>query len=140
TCQAIAKLIVRDGEGVTKLVHLMIRNAVSTAEAEKAARSIADSYLVKTAIFGQSPNWGRIIAAIGYSGAKFDLSKLRLMFNELVIFENGDVVRKNESSANSELITNEIDITVDLGTGTRDYFMWTSDLSYDYVKINAHYI
>lgn len=139
-CQAIGKMVVKDGEGATKLVHVVVKNALTDNDAIKVARCVADSYLVKTAIFGQSPNWGRILAAVGYSTAKFELSKIRLLINELVIFENGDVHRANESKAGSEMLTPEMQITIDLGIGRKDYFVWTSDLTCDYVKINANYL
>ncbi|MEJ5285126.1 MAG: bifunctional glutamate N-acetyltransferase/amino-acid acetyltransferase ArgJ [Brevinematales bacterium] len=139
-CQHLAKMIVRDGEGATKVVKIEVKNALTEIDAYKITRAIADSYLVKTAIFGQSPNWGRILAAVGYSGGKFELEKLKLYFNDLLIFENGKVIHENESRAGSEMITNEMTITIDLDLGRKDYFVWTSDLTCDYVKINANYL
>jgi glutamate N-acetyltransferase/amino-acid N-acetyltransferase len=139
-CTDMAKLLVKDGEGASKLIKITINNAMTAGDAEKAARAIADSYLVKTAMFGGSPNWGRIVSALGYSGAKFDVSKLKLYINDLVIYENNTVNRPNKSQATSEMIPNEIHITLDLNLGNKSYFMWTCDLTYDYVKINAHYI
>ncbi len=139
-CQNIAKMIVKDGEGASKLIHIEIKEALTANDAEKIARAVADSYLVKTAVFGQSPNWGRILAALGYSGAKFELSKIKLQINGLVIFENGDVNHANESKAGSEMLSPEIEIIINLGIGRKDYFMWTSDLTCDYVKINANYL
>lgn len=139
-CQNMAKLVVKDGEGATKLVHIVVNNALTSSDAEKIGRAIGDSYLVKTAIFGQSPNWGRILAAVGYSGAKFDISKIKLSMNDLVIFENGDVNKANESRAGGEMVSPEIKLTIDLDMGRKDYFMWTSDLTCDYVKINANYL
>ncbi len=139
-CQQLSKMIVRDGEGATKVVKVEVKNALTDSDAYKITRAIADSYLVKTAIFGQSPNWGRILAAVGYSGGKFELKKIKLYFNDLLIFENGEVIHENESRAGSEMITNEFTITVDLDLGRKDYFVWTSDLTCDYVKINANYL
>ncbi|MGC8765205.1 MAG: bifunctional glutamate N-acetyltransferase/amino-acid acetyltransferase ArgJ [Brevinematia bacterium] len=139
-CQWLAKMIVKDGEGATKVVRINVKNALTEADAFKIARAIGESYLVKTAIFGQSPNWGRIIAAIGYSGGKFDLKKLKLYFNDLLIFSDGTVVTENESKAGNEMTSNEMAITVDIDLGRREYFMWTSDLTCDYVKINASYL
>ncbi|MCX7820578.1 MAG: bifunctional glutamate N-acetyltransferase/amino-acid acetyltransferase ArgJ [Brevinematales bacterium] len=139
-CQHLAKMIVRDGEGATKVVKVEVKNALTEIDAYKITRAIADSYLVKTAIFGQSPNWGRILAAVGYSGGKFELDKIKLYFNDLLIFENGKVIHENESRAGSEMISNEMTITVDLDLGRKDYFVWTSDLTCDYVKINANYL
>lgn len=139
-CQDVAKLLVKDGEGSSKLLHIIVKNALTATDAEKATRAIADSYLVKTAMFGSNPNWGRIVAALGYSGAKFDIKKLKLYINEILVFENNEVNRPNVSTATSEMISNEITITLDFGLGNKSYFFWTSDLSYDYVKINAQYI
>ncbi len=139
-CQTLARMIVKDGEGASKFIDISIKNAVTADDAEKIARAIGDSYLVKTAIFGQNPNWGRILAALGYSGADFDLSLLTLQINDLVIFEKGDVNRANESKASGELLSPEIRIGIDLGIGDKDYFLWTSDLSCDYVKINSNYL
>ncbi len=139
-CQKMGKLIVKDGEGATKLVYIRVIHALTVSDAEKIARVIADSFLVKTAIFGNSPNWGRIMGALGYSKTKFDPQKVKLMINELLIFENGEVNRQNESKASAEMIPNEVNITVDLGLGHQEFFVWTSDLTYDYVKINAHYM
>lgn len=138
--QYLAKMIVRDGEGATKVVKIEVKNALTDEDAYKITRAIADSYLVKTAIFGQSPNWGRILAAVGYSGGKFELDKLKLYFNDLLIFENGIVNHNNENKAGSEMISSEMTITVDLNIGRKDYFVWTSDLTCDYVKINANYL
>ncbi len=139
-CQMLARLIVKDGEGASKFINISVVNAERASDAEKAARAIGDSFLVKTALYGQNPNWGRIIAALGYSNARFEIQKLSLKINDLVIFENGDVNRANESLAAGELLSPEIRITLDLGIGKKKYFLWTSDLTCDYVKINANYI
>jgi len=139
-CQALAKMIVKDGEGVTKFIQIRVLNALTSSDAEKVARAIGDSYLVKTAIHGQNPNWGRILAAAGYSGAKFESSHLKLSINDLTIYEKSEVNRANESRLSSEMLSPEINITLDLGVGKKDFFLWTSDLSCDYVKINSHYI
>lgn len=139
-CQDIAKMIVKDGEGATKIFQVAVKNAAAHSDAQRIARAIADSYLVKTAVHGQSPNWGRILAALGYSGGRFELDKLTLSINGLVIFEKGDVNRANESRAGTEMLSPEIVITLDLGVGRRDYSVWSSDLTTDYVKINANYL
>ncbi len=139
-CQSIGKLIVKDGEGASKIIHINIKNAFTSSDAEKTARAVADSYLVKSAIFGQSPNWGRILAAVGYSGAKLELLMLKLYINDLLIFENGDVNKANESKAGGEMLSPEIQITIDLGIGKKEFYLWTSDLTCDYVKINASYL
>jgi glutamate N-acetyltransferase/amino-acid N-acetyltransferase len=139
-CQEVAKMIVRDGEGATKLVKIDVKNALTSTDAEKIARSVADSYLVKTAIFGQNPNWGRILAAMGYSGAKFELERVVVSLNEHVLFANGEPQKSGIVQADVAMRENEITITIDLAIGHKDYFVWTCDLSHDYIKINAHYI
>ncbi len=138
--QEMSKMLVRDGEGANKLVFLTVKGAKTVADAQKACRAISDSYLVKTALFGNSPNWGRIMAALGYAHVKFNLEKIRLSFNDHVLYENQKVNTVELSNAVTEMIANEMDITLDLGAGNKEYYMWTCDLSYDYVKINAHYI
>jgi glutamate N-acetyltransferase/amino-acid N-acetyltransferase len=139
-CQSLAKMIVKDGEGATKVVKIEVKNSITEMDAVKIARAIADSYLVKTAIFGQSPNFGRVLAAAGYSGGKFDLKRLKLYFNDLLLFSDGEIVHENVSRAANEMITNEMTITLDLNLGRKEYFVWTSDLTCDYVKINASYL
>lgn len=140
TCQEMAKLVVRDGEGANKLITVHVKGAKTPQEARKACRTIADSYLVKTAIFGNSPNWGRIMAALGYSGVKFQLEKIKLFINQHLVYEQEKVNTAELSAAVSEMIANELEITLELGAGSKEYYVWTCDLSYDYVKINAHYI
>jgi glutamate N-acetyltransferase/amino-acid N-acetyltransferase len=139
-CVSAAKLIVKDGEGANKIVKIEIKHGLTMTDSKKIARAVADSYLVKTAVFGNSPNWGRVLAAIGYSDAKFDLGRLVFSINGLPILEKGEQNRANISKANGEMIQNEITFTIDLGLGYKEYYLWTCDLSYDYVKINAHYI
>jgi len=139
-CQEIAKQIVKDGEGATKLVKIEAIRALTSTDAEKIVRSVADSYLVKTAIFGQNPNWGRILAAMGYSGAKFDLERVVVSLNNIVLFENGEPQKEGISRADVLMRENELTITIDLNIGHKDFFVWTCDLSHDYVKINSHYI
>ncbi|URA11304.1 bifunctional glutamate N-acetyltransferase/amino-acid acetyltransferase ArgJ [Thermospira aquatica] len=139
-CQEIAKMIVKDGEGATKLVKIDIKNALTSTDAEKIARSIADSYLVKTAIFGQNPNWGRILAAMGYSGAKFELDRVVVKLNGVEIFSRGEPQKTGIGQADVLMRENELTIEIDLAIGHKDYFLWTCDLSHDYVKINSHYI
>ncbi len=139
-CQNLAKMIVKDGEGASKVINITVTNALTSTDAEKIARAVGDSYLVKTAIYGQSPNWGRILAALGYSGAKFNVSQIKLSINDLVIFEKGDVNKANESKATGEMLSPEINISLDIGIGKKEYFLWTCDLTCDYVKINASYL
>lgn len=138
-CQETAKLMVRDGEGANKLIKLEVVHALTTTDAQRIIKALSESYLVKTAIFGNNPAWGRIVTAIGYSGAKFDLKKLNIYFNESQIIKSGVPDVQNLATAASDMSAMELEITVDLGLGNKGYYAWTCDLSYDYVKINAHY-
>jgi glutamate N-acetyltransferase/amino-acid N-acetyltransferase len=136
----LAKMIVRDGEGATKLVEIRIRGAVDDAEARKAAYSVATSNLVKTAFFGEDANWGRIIAAVGYSGAQVDPDRVEILFNDVPVARNGLTTgTEHEEKATQVLKTSEFTVTVDLHLGAGESVYYTSDLTYDYVKINAAY-
>ncbi len=136
----LAKMIVRDGEGATKLVHIRIVGAASRADAQQAARSVATSSLVKTAFFGEDANWGRIIAAVGYSGAEVDPNRVEIAFDDVAVVRQGVTTGPElEARATEVLKKAEFCVTVDLqlGEGTAEYY--TSDLTYEYVKINAAY-
>ena len=132
--------IVRGGEGATKLVAMTITGAASDADAWMAARAIANSPLVKTAIHGGDPNWGRLVAAAGRSGAAFVLDGARVQIGSLVLFENGRPFDELAPQAAEYLTGTNLAIEVDLGTGgSFTATMWTCDFSADYVKINAEY-
>lgn len=136
----LAKQIVRDGEGATKFVTITVKGALSTAEAKQAAMAIANSSLVKTAFFGQDANWGRILAAVGYSGVQTDPDRLELHFDDVLmacggVFAGGDA----EARGSNVLRKRDFAVTVDLKMGDGMATVYTSDLSYDYVKINADY-
>jgi glutamate N-acetyltransferase/amino-acid N-acetyltransferase len=136
----LAKMIVRDGEGATKLVHIRIVGAASRADAQQAARSVATSSLVKTAFFGEDANWGRIIAAVGYSGAEVDPDRVEIAFDDVPVVRQGVTTGPElEARATEVLKKAEFCVTVDLrlGEGAAEYY--TSDLTYEYVKINAAY-
>ena len=136
----LAKMIVRDGEGATKLVRIHLQGARNDAQARQAACSVATSNLVKTAFFGEDANWGRIIAAVGYSGAEVDPDTVEIRFDQVPVVRNGLGTGKElEAQATAVLQQPEFTVTVDLhlGDGSADYY--TSDLTYDYVKINAAY-
>ncbi len=136
----LAKMIVRDGEGATKLVRVEVTGAASDAEARQAACSVATSSLVKTAFFGQDANWGRIIAAVGYSGAQVDPETVDIRFGEIPVVKDGLGTGKElEAKATEILKTPEFTVTVDLRLGSGRAYYYTSDLTYDYVKINADY-
>lgn len=137
---ALAKMIVRDGEGATKLVQIRVRGAATVADARLAARSVATSSLVKTAFFGEDANWGRIIAAVGYSGAHIDPDRVAIYFNDVLVVRSGISTGKElEDQATAILKTPEFAVTIELNQGDGAASYYTSDLTYDYVKINAAY-
>ena len=132
--------IVRGGEGATKLIAITVTGAASDADAWMAARAIANSPLVKTAVHGGDPNWGRLIAAAGRSGAQFVLDGARVQIGSLVLFENGRPFDELAPKAADYLMGKDLAITVDLGAGgSHSATVWTCDLSAEYVKINAEY-
>ncbi|MCX8122713.1 MAG: bifunctional glutamate N-acetyltransferase/amino-acid acetyltransferase ArgJ [Spirochaetes bacterium] len=135
----LAYLIVSDAEGATKCVTIKVIHAANDADAKKAAKSIAESLLVKTAMFGNDPNWGRIACAAGYSGAELYEDSLSIYFDDIPLFKNGTPVEYDKELLINILKKREYTITVDLGIGNSQFEYLTSDLSYDYVKINAEY-
>ncbi|HEY3876845.1 MAG TPA: bifunctional glutamate N-acetyltransferase/amino-acid acetyltransferase ArgJ [Candidatus Kapabacteria bacterium] len=135
----LAKMIARDGEGATKLVEIVVSGAHTEAEAVQAARSVANSNLVKTAIHGADANWGRIFAALGYSGIEFDPAKTELFFNELPILKQNYEIVIEEVRAKEIFSGENITITINLNQGIESAEFWTCDLSKDYVHINASY-
>ena len=138
--QELALGIVRGGEGATKLIAITVAGADSDADAWMAARAIANSPLVKTAIHGGDPNWGRLVAAAGRSGAKFVLNGARVQIGSLVLFEKGRPFDELAPKAADYLTGKDLQIEVNLGTGGKHAAtVWTCDLSAEYVKINAEY-
>ncbi len=135
----LAYLIVSDAEGATKCVTIKVIHAANDSDAKKAAKSIAESLLVKTAMFGNDPNWGRIACAAGYSGAELHEDRLSIYFDEIPLFKNGAPVEYEKEKLINILKKREYTITVDFGIGNAHFEYLTSDLSYDYVKINAEY-
>ncbi len=135
----MAKAIVKDGEGATKFVQVEIYEAKTISDAKKVARTIAESLLVKTAINGEDPNWGRIVSAAGYAGVVFDESKLKLSVNKITIYKSGLPVTPVPKRLNNEMKKNEITIQLYLGRGNKSATLWTCDLSKEYVSINADY-
>ncbi|MCK4508368.1 MAG: bifunctional glutamate N-acetyltransferase/amino-acid acetyltransferase ArgJ [Desulfuromonadales bacterium] len=136
----LAKMIVRDGEGATKLVRVQINGAANDADALVAARSVATSQLVKTAFFGEDANWGRIIAAVGYSGAAVDPAQVSILFDDVAMVVKGLGLGSEQETRASEILKKpEFTVTVELALGEGQAYYYTSDLTYDYVKINADY-
>ena len=139
-CLSLALQICRDGEGLTKMVEIAVQGAQSTQKAKRIANSIATSPLVKTAIFGEDPNWGRILAAIGKADVPLSLQAISLYFNDLPLLKNGEGLgSKAEKKIKSVMQKPEYRITVTIGNGPGTAHLWTTDLTYDYVKINASY-
>ncbi len=135
----IAKLIVIDGEGATKFVEVRVEGAEDDRDAELAARTIAQSSLVKTAIHGEDANWGRVVAAAGRSGARFNQDELELYFNDLIVLKPGFVADFSEEAAAEIMAKNSYAITLRLGKGSGHARVWTCDLSKEYVDINGSY-
>ena len=136
----LALLIVRDGEGATKFVSITVQGAFSAADAKKAAMAVGNSLLVKTALFGADPNWGRIVAAVGYSGARMDPGKVGVTVSGYrVVFSGTEAEGFREETLHGLLREKDIDIVIDLGQGAGEFTVYTTDLSYDYVRINAEY-
>jgi glutamate N-acetyltransferase/amino-acid N-acetyltransferase len=137
---SLAKMIARDGEGATKLVEISVGGARTTSEAEQVARAIAYSPLVKTAFFGEDANWGRILCAAGYSGIAVDPDKIDIFFDDVSIAHRGrGTGLENEERATSVMKKREYKVRLNLHRGTKTASIFTTDLSYDYVRINASY-
>ena len=137
-CGEIAGMIVSDGEGATKVVRINVTEARTERDAEKIARTIATSQLVKTAFYGEDANWGRIVAAAGRAGVKFDPEKIKLYFGGIEVFSKG-VRSKPESRFASVFKKPFFTVTLSLGEGEAVYSILTSDLSHKYVSINSDY-
>lgn len=136
---ALSKMLAKDGEGATKLVEIRVKNSDNTETAHMIANAISKSPLVKTALFGEDANWGRILTAAGYSGAIFNPETVDVYIGDILMCQNGTGMKFDEQEALSVLKKNEIFITVDLKMGDAEDTMWTCDFSYDYVKINGSY-
>lgn len=135
----LAQAIVRDGEGATKVIEINIEGAASIGDARKAAYAVADSNLVKTAFFGCDPNWGRIISALGASGADLLEDAIEVFCEDVPLFAGGKGVAGCSQRLTELMAQPTIKLRVDLGAGKKKFRLYTSDLTYEYVKINAHY-
>ncbi len=142
-CITLAKLIAKDGEGATRLIEARVSGARTEDDARLTAKAIVRSPLVKTAIFGKDPNWGRVVAAAGYSGAEVDQDRISLKFSgnnkEAVLVDSGKILEGKLDELKKIMESNEILIEVELGLGESCATAWGCDLTYDYVKINAMY-
>lgn len=140
----LAKKMARDGEGATKLIEARVTGAKTYEDARLAAKAIVRSSLVKSAIFGKDPNWGRVVAAAGYSGAELEQERLSLSFSgggeEVELVKSGEISRASDLALLKKIMANEeIIITLDFGMGEDSATAWGCDLTYDYVRINAEY-
>lgn len=135
----LAEMIVRDGEGATKVVRLKIKRALSFEDAVAVGKAVAISPLVKTAIFGSDPNWGRILSAVGNSSANFDPRKISLKIEDVFVFRRNEPVKYSTQKLRRIFSNKDIEITIDLANGKHSAEVITCDLSYEYVKINGEY-
>ena len=136
----LAKRVVADGEGASKFITVKINDAKNDIDAKKIAFSIANSPLVKTAIAGEDPNWGRIIMAIGKSQASIKLNKLSIKFGKLTVVQDGKIHSSyNEEEAAEYMKNSDIEIIVKIGTGNKNFTAYTMDLTKKYIEINADY-
>jgi glutamate N-acetyltransferase/amino-acid N-acetyltransferase len=138
-CESLAKQIARDGEGATKLITIHVTHASSFDNARTIGLSVANSSLVKTAVFGRDPNWGRILCAVGYAGVDIDPQKVTVSMAGIPIFGNGGGLPFDKDQAIESLGAANIDIDIDLNNGESSATLYTCDLTYDYVRINAEY-
>lgn len=136
---ALAQMVVRDGEGATKFVTVTVRGALNEADAQAAAFAIANSPLVKTALFGEDANWGRVAGAVGKSPARVDPTRLEIVFAGITTCRDGTAVPFDETEAARALSASEIEVIADLHLGDAEATVWTCDLTYDYVRINGEY-
>jgi glutamate N-acetyltransferase/amino-acid N-acetyltransferase len=139
-CQNLAKSVVKDGEGATKFIEVLIRGARNKEDAKQAAYTVAHSPLVKTAFFGEDANWGRILCALGHSGARINPNRIDVFFDNTPIVKNGVGVNpRSEEKAAKVIKKKSFKVIVDLNQGESQFSVLTTDLSLDYVKINASY-
>ena len=138
-CQGLAKRIAADGEGATKFLTVNVKGTKSFADAKTIAMSVAKSPLVKTAFFGEDPNWGRVICAVGYAGVPMDPQKTVVKFGGIPVYANGVGAAFDEEALRAVMSAHDIVIDIDMGDGEEEATVWTCDFSYEYVKINGEY-
>ena len=136
----LAKRVVSDGEGASKFITINVKKCKNEIDAKKIAFSIANSPLVKTAIAGEDPNWGRIIMAIGKAGTKINLKKLSIKFGNIKIVQDGKLYQNYDEKVAANYMRNEnIDLDIEISTGTKSFTAYSMDLTNEYIKINADY-
>ncbi|GIV17881.1 MAG: arginine biosynthesis bifunctional protein ArgJ [Armatimonadota bacterium] len=138
-CIRLAQRIAWDGEGATKLVEIEVRGAPTFTQARRMAKTVAESPLVKTALFGNDPNWGRILAAMGRSGVDFDPDRAQIALQGTLVYADGKPTAFDAHDLHERLKADTVTIAIDLQEGTEHATVWTCDFSYDYVRINAEY-
>ena len=132
--------VARDGEGATKFVEVFVRGSRDFESARRVAKAIANSSLVKTALFGEEFNWGRVLCAAGYSGVSFAPERIALNLNGIPVFKDGSPINATRKQAEKAMKDHNLKIEVDLGDGRQQARVWTCDLSHEYVDINGSYI
>ncbi len=135
----LAMMIVRDGEGATRFVRLNVELAATYEEAIRVGRAVGTSPLVKTAIFGGDPNWGRVLSAVGNSGARFDPGRVELRIGDVCVFRRNEPQEIDAARLNDLFSKKEIEMTIKLNSGRNSARVYTCDLSYDYVRVNGEY-
>ncbi|OGS44341.1 MAG: bifunctional ornithine acetyltransferase/N-acetylglutamate synthase [Elusimicrobia bacterium RIFOXYD2_FULL_34_15] len=138
-CVKLVKMLAMDGEGATKLITINVQNVKNTFDAKKIAKTVANSPLVKTAIYGNDANWGRIVAAIGRSGVKVNSEKVDVSFGNLYVFKNGRPVNFSEIKAKNIISLKEVEINIKINTGKESATVYTCDFTEEYIKVNASY-
>jgi glutamate N-acetyltransferase/amino-acid N-acetyltransferase len=138
-CTSLAKALARDGEGATKLIEIQVRGARTAADARRIAMTMANSPLVKTAFFGNDPNWGRLMMAAGRAGVRFDPDRVALWIGDVQLVRDGEPLPFDAQQAVAALKQPEVTTTLELAEGAAAARVWSCDFSYDYVRINAEY-
>ncbi len=138
-CVYLAKEIARDGEGATKLITVEVKNAKTKEDARKAAKAVAGSSLVKCAVFGADPNFGRVLASLGYSGANIDPNKIDVYVEGVLLVSKGSAAKFDEKAASEAMKNSEVRFTVDLNNGVQSAIAWGCDMTEGYITINAKY-
>jgi glutamate N-acetyltransferase/amino-acid N-acetyltransferase len=139
TARQLARMLVRDGEGVTRIAEVRVDGARTKGEADRIARTVAESPLVKTALHGGDPNWGRVLAAAGRAGVPLDVGRVSIWIGDVHVAENGTAREYDERVAAAAMQEDPVRLRIRLGEGDASGWLWTSDLSHGYVDINAHY-
>ena len=138
-CQGISEKIAADGEGATKFITVHVKGAASFADAKTVGMSVANSPLVKTAFFGEDPNWGRVICAVGYAGVPMDPNHTTVKFGDIPVYVDGMGASYDADALRAVMTAHDIVVEIDLKDGTEEAKVWTCDFSYEYVKINGEY-